>query len=102
MPPPFNQRIPGPSSSSRALAFVPNFQRMGPPVPDPSARSPLSAGIAKASRISTIGLEFFVPALLGHLLDVKLGTGPWALLVGMALGFAVGMVHLLRIARDPG
>ncbi len=62
-------------------------------------RSPMSLGIEWASRISTLGLEFAVPPLLGHLLDSRLGTGPGGLLVGMVLGFVVGMMGILRIAR---
>jgi F0F1-type ATP synthase assembly protein I len=53
-----------------------------------------------ASRISTVGLEFAVPPLLGVLLDRWAGTSPAALLVGAVLGFGVGMMHILRIARE--
>jgi hypothetical protein len=69
-------------------------------VPGPVPRSPLAAGIDWASRIGALGLEFSLPALLGHFLDGKWGTRPWGLLGGMILGFTVGMIHLLRIARD--
>lgn len=65
-------------------------------------RSPLSAGLEWSSRIGTLGLEFVVPALLGHYLDGRMGTNPVGLLVGMTLGFAAGMMHILRIARGPG
>lgn len=63
-------------------------------------RSNLSVGIGWASRVTTVGLEFVVPALLGVLLDRQLGTSPLALLTGAVLGFAIGMVHILRIARE--
>jgi len=53
-----------------------------------------------ASRVSFLGLEFALPAILGDYLDRKMGTGPVGLLVGMVVGFAVGMSHILRIARD--
>jgi F0F1-type ATP synthase assembly protein I len=66
-------------------------------------RSPLADGIAWASRVSTVGLEFVVPPLLGLLLDRWLHTTPFALLVGAVLGFAAGMRHILQIAREgPG
>jgi hypothetical protein len=69
---------------------------MAAPVP----RSPLSVGIDWASRITTLGFEFALPALLGHYIDRKAGSNPVGLLVGMVFGFVAGMVHLLRIARD--
>ena len=69
-------------------------------VPPPERRSALSAGVEWASRISTIGLEFALPPLAGAGLDRWWGTSPWATVVGAALGFAVGMMHLLRVARQ--
>ncbi len=66
----------------------------------PDSRSPLSIGIDWASRITTLGFEFAVPALIGHFIDGRLGSKPVGLLIGMVLGFVVGMMHLLRIARD--
>jgi hypothetical protein len=63
-------------------------------------RSPLSVGIGLASRLSTLGFEFAVPPLLGHYLDRRLGSAPVALMVGMVLGFTVGIIHILRFARD--
>ncbi len=65
-----------------------------------SPRSPLALGIEWASRITALGFEFALPAFLGDYLDRRWGSGPVGLLAGMALGFAAGMVHLLRIARD--
>ena len=62
--------------------------------------SPLALGMAWASRIMALGFEFALPALLGDYLDRRWSTRPVGLLVGMTLGFAVGMVHLLKIARD--
>ena len=66
----------------------------------PDGRSPLSVGMNWASRITTLGFEFALPPLLGHYVDGRLGSNPVGLMVGMVLGFAVGMMHLLRIARD--
>lgn len=53
-----------------------------------------------ASRVTTIGLEFVLPALLGVWLDGQFGSLPLATLLGALLGFSVGIIHLLRIARD--
>jgi ATP synthase protein I len=66
----------------------------------PESRSALSVGIAWASRITTIGLEFALPPLGGSGLDRWWGTAPLATIIGAVLGFAVGMMHLLRIARE--
>lgn len=55
--------------------------------------------MAWASRITTIAIGFVVPAMLGHALDQWLGSRPLGILVGAGLGFALGMVQLLRIAR---
>ena len=63
-------------------------------------RSRLSVGIQWASRVTTIGLEFALPPLMGAGLDRWWGTSPLATLIGAVLGFAVGMMHLLRIARE--
>lgn len=68
--------------------------------PSGEPRSNLSVGIDWASRITTVGLSFVLPALLGHGLDRWWGTSPAALLVGAVLGFAVGMMSILRIARE--
>jgi F0F1-type ATP synthase assembly protein I len=67
---------------------------------DNDGRSPMSIGMMWAARASTLGFEFALPAFLGHFLDLKLGTNPVALLVGMILGFVVGIMHILRMARD--
>ena len=40
--------------------------------------------------------------LLGWLLDRWLGTAPWLLLVLMFLGFAVGIMNVLRISKTAG
>jgi ATP synthase protein I len=66
----------------------------------PEPRSILSVGLEWASRATTIGLEFALPPLLGVLIDRRWETGPWATVVGAVLGFAVGMMHVLRLARE--
>lgn len=53
-----------------------------------------------ASRVTSLGLEFSLPAVGGYYLDRWLQTSPAATLTGLVLGFAVGMVHVLRIARE--
>lgn len=67
-----------------------------------SSPNPLSAGIAWASRITTLAIGFVIPILVGVWADSRLGTKPWLLLTGFALGLTVGMVQLLQIVRERG
>jgi len=69
-------------------------------LPASEPQSPLSAGLTWASRLSTLGVEFSAPPLVGYYLDQKLGTAPLGILLGMVLGFVVGMLHILRFARE--
>jgi hypothetical protein len=62
-------------------------------------RSPLSIGIGWASRIMALGFEFSLPPIAGYLVDRWLGSNPVGILLGMIVGFLVGMIHLLQIAR---
>ena len=65
---------------------------------DPDSPTPLSAGITWAYRVTAIGLEFGLPALLGYALDRRWDSSPVATLIGACLGFAAGMVHLVQLA----
>ncbi len=70
---------------------------------DPQGRSSLAVGLDWAARITSVGLEFALPGLLGAGVDHWLGSRPWATIGGAILGFCVGMVHLIKIASDaPG
>jgi F0F1-type ATP synthase assembly protein I len=53
-----------------------------------------------ASRATAIGFEFALPPLLGAVADRRLEISPWLTVVGAVLGFAIGMMHVLRIAHD--
>lgn len=53
-----------------------------------------------ASRVSVIGMEFAAPSLLGFGIDRGLGTLPVGTVAGAFLGFAIGMLHTLRMARE--
>ena len=54
-----------------------------------------------ASRVTTIALEFALPPLIGAGADAWLKTAPWITVVGAVLGFAVGMMQVLRLAHEP-
>jgi F0F1-type ATP synthase assembly protein I len=60
----------------------------------------MAVGMQWASRVTTLGLEFALPPLLGVYLDRRWGSTPLATVIGAVLGFAVGMMHVLRIARQ--
>jgi hypothetical protein len=54
-----------------------------------------------ASRVTTIALEFALPPLLGAWADSRWSTGAWFTVLGALLGFAVGMMQILRLAKKP-
>ena len=63
-----------------------------------TGRSPLAlAGMGLELAITVI-----LVAALGHWLDRLLGTKPWLLVLGAALGMAVAMVNLVRKVRPDG
>ena len=76
-------------------------RRRGSAVPAPETPSPMSVGFAWAARASRLGLEVrgAAPARPPRQREAR-GTAPGGLMVGMVLGFAAGIAHVLRIARD--
>lgn len=60
-------------------------------------RSAVSIGLDWGTRVTTIGLEFALPAFLGFGLDRWWKTSPWMTLTGAFLGLAVGMTHVIRL-----
>lgn len=62
-------------------------------------RSPLALGLEWSSRITTVALEMVVPSLIGYWIDLKLGTRLVFLISGTVLGFATGLISLLRMTR---
>ncbi len=63
----------------------------------PKSPTPLSVGLEWASRISTIGLEFVLPMVLGYGVDSWLRTTPVGTIAGAVLGFALGMWQTIRM-----
>ena len=62
-----------------------------------SPRAGTGAALGRAFRVaSELLAALFVGALLGLGLDRLLGTQPWLLLLGLALGFAAGIRNLSR------
>jgi hypothetical protein len=72
-------------------------------IQQPESRSALSIGLDWGARITTIGLEFALPALVGFGLDRRWNTTPWMTIAGALLGVAIGMSHVIRLASQlPG
>jgi len=57
----------------------------------------------RAAQVASLGLEMGIAvaigAGLGYLLDGKLGTRPWAMLVGVLFGVAAGFKGMFSAAR---
>lgn len=79
------------------------------PVEHPSQRpkkpSVLSGSVGEAGIAMAIAIDFLVMVAagtgLGWLADRRFGWGPYGLLIGLTLGFAVGLVRLLyRLSKD--
>ena len=62
------------------------------------SRPPLAVAMEWVAKITTVALEMILPAIAGGFLDRRLGTQHWAL-VGLVLGFVVGLWHLLQMTR---
>lgn len=51
-----------------------------------------------------IGTEFIAAVLvgagLGYLIDLGLGTSPWGLLILLLMGFAAGILNVIRVVAE--
>ncbi|ACA21177.1 conserved hypothetical proteinn [Methylobacterium sp. 4-46] len=97
-------REPAPDSdlSARLKRLEMQIDRKRPPAaPDPSSRSetrqPSPLGLAL--RLSTEFVSGVVAGgLLGWGLDRLLGTKPWGMIVLVILGFAAGVLNVMRVS----
>ncbi len=69
-------------------------------IQQPDDRSAFSIGMDWGTRVTTIGLEFALPAFLGFGLDRWWSTAPWMTILGAFLGLGIGMLHLVRLASE--
>lgn len=71
---------------------------------DGGGRAAAPAAWVQALRVSTVGVEFGVGAVLGYLggqwLDHRWGTAPYLSLVGLLLGVAAAFASLFRLLRE--
>lgn len=81
----------------------PTPSRPNPSEASPSGPSPGSAEreTQRLYRLAGAGVEFFSTVLggtgLGWLLDYWLGTKPWCVIGGVAIGFTAGLTMLVRL-----
>ncbi len=66
----------------------------------PESRSAVALGFEWASRVTTIGMEFALPAMIGYGVDSWLHTAPAVTIVGAVVGFILGMLHAVRMTRQ--
>ncbi|MFC3705396.1 AtpZ/AtpI family protein [Devosia honganensis] len=63
--------------------------------------SPEMSGLARGLRIGT---EFIAAVLvgagIGYLIDLGLGTSPWGLLILLLMGFAAGILNVIRVVAE--
>jgi ATP synthase protein I len=63
--------------------------------------SPEMSGLARGLRIGTEFISaVLVGALLGYLIDLGLGTSPWGLLILLLMGFAAGILNVIRVVAE--
>jgi F0F1-type ATP synthase assembly protein I len=55
--------------------------------------------MARYLAISQVGLEMAAPPAVGAVLDYYLGTAPWCVVAGAALGLIGGLAHLVHLAN---
>lgn len=63
--------------------------------------TPEMTGLARGLRIGT---EFIAAVLvgagIGYLIDLGLGTSPWGLLILLLMGFAAGILNVIRVVAE--
>ncbi len=63
--------------------------------------SPEMSGLARGLRIGTeFVAAIMVGAGIGYLIDLGLGTSPWGLLILFGLGFAAGILNVIRAVAE--
>ncbi len=66
----------------------------------PDDRSPYALALAWTSRITAISVQMVAPGIVGYLVDRKLETKALFTLIGFAIGMALGMWQLVRVAQS--
>jgi len=66
----------------------------------PGSRSALAVGVEWASKVTTIAVGFSLPPVIGFALDRWWGSAPIATIAGTILGFVLGLMQVLALARE--
>ena len=53
--------------------------------------------LARYVTLGQVGLEMVVPIVVGLVVDRYLGSTPWGVVIGAALGLCGGFVHLVHL-----
>jgi ATP synthase protein I len=81
-------------------------RRTGRPVETPSGPRSDPSALARGFRLSTeLVAGVLVGAFIGWVLDRWLGISPWGMIVFLLLGFAAGVVNVMRaagVSSQPG
>ncbi len=67
----------------------------------PDDRPPIVVALEWTTRLTTIALEMALPGAGGFWLDQWLGTKALFLVLGVIVGFVLGMWHLVLLTRPP-
>jgi len=63
--------------------------------------APEMSGLARGLRIGTeFVAAILVGAGLGYLIDLGLNTSPWGLLILLVMGFAAGILNVIRVVAE--
>ena len=89
--------------SARLQRLGEKLDRQRPSVPSDDARTPGSgarfAGFARGFRLSSeLVAGVVVGAVIGWSLDHWLGIAPWGMIVFLLVGFAAGVLNVMRAA----
>lgn len=73
-------------------------------VEDNRASKSASGDMSGLARGMRIGTEFIAAILvgagIGYLIDLGLGTSPWGLLILLLVGFAAGILNVIRVVAE--
>lgn len=76
-------------------------QRMGRTPSGSETERPVRSGYGQAFRLSSEFISAILVGLaIGYGLDLLFGTKPWAMIVLLLLGFAAGVMNVLRAAES--
>lgn len=62
--------------------------------------NPMGEAMKWVSRITTVGISFAAPMVIGMWLDGKLDLSPILTLVGVALGLGAGVMMFVQLIKD--